>query len=73
MLGLISEEPRAIREAREQEARSLILRQLNRRVGTIDDELQRQIQALSLEQVEALGEALLDFAAIADLEAWLQT
>ncbi|MBE9207374.1 DUF2887 domain-containing protein [Nostoc sp. LEGE 06077] len=72
MLGLISEEPRAIREAREQEARSLILRQLNRRVGTISDELQRQIQALSLEQLEALGEALLDFVAIADLETWLQ-
>ncbi|MBD2494112.1 DUF4351 domain-containing protein [Nostoc sp. FACHB-280] len=51
---------------------TLILRQLNRRVGAISDELQRQIQALSLEQVEALGEALLDFVVIADLETWLQ-
>ncbi|WP_313949889.1 DUF4351 domain-containing protein [Nostoc sp. FACHB-190] len=38
----------------------------------MSDELQRQIQALSLEQVEALGEALLDFVASADLEEWLQ-
>lgn len=31
-----------------------------------------QFQALSLEQLEALGEALLDFNAIADLKEWLQ-
>lgn len=69
---LISEELRAIREARQEEARSLILRLLNQRVGKISDELQRQIQALSLEQVEALAEALLDFGVIADLQVWLQ-
>ncbi|MDZ8051805.1 MAG: Rpn family recombination-promoting nuclease/putative transposase [Aulosira sp. ZfuVER01] len=85
MLGLnLEEEPRAIREAkeeareegrevgREQEARSLILRQLKRRFGELNDELQTQIQALSLETLEALGEALLDFSTLADLEGWLQ-
>jgi predicted transposase YdaD len=76
MLGLNLEEPRAIREAkeegREEEARSLILRQLNRRVGTVPEQLQRQIQGLSLEQLEALGDALLDFSTFADLEGWLQ-
>ena len=76
MLGLNLEEPRAIREAkeegREEEARSLILRQLNRRVGAIPDALLSQIQGLSVEQLEALGDALLDFSTLADLEGWLQ-
>ncbi|MCC5599377.1 DUF2887 domain-containing protein [Nostoc favosum] len=72
MLGLNLEEPRAIREAKEEEARSLILRLLNRRVGAVPEQLQRQIQVLSLEQLEALGDALLDFSTLADLEGWLQ-
>ncbi|MEH2319245.1 DUF2887 domain-containing protein [Nostoc sp.] len=76
MLGLNLEEPRAIREAKEEGKvegeRSLVLRLLNRRVGAISDELQRQIQVLALEQLEALGDALLDFSTLADLEGWLQ-
>ncbi|MDZ7960121.1 MAG: Rpn family recombination-promoting nuclease/putative transposase [Aulosira sp. DedQUE10] len=85
MLGLnLEEEPRAIREAkeqgreegretgREQEARSLILRLLNRRLVNIPDALLSQVQVLSLEQLEELGEALLDFSTLADLEGWLQ-
>jgi len=31
-----------------------------------------RIDALSLEHLEDLGEALLDFATLADLEAWLE-
>jgi predicted transposase/invertase (TIGR01784 family) len=73
MLGLITEEPRAIREAKEEAERKLILRLLNKRVGKVSDSLLSQIQALSLEQVEALAEALLDFSAIADLEEWLNS
>jgi predicted transposase YdaD len=76
MLGLNLEEPRAILEAkeegREEEARSLILKLLNRRLGKVPQQFQPQIQALSVEQLEALGEALLDFSAMADLEGWLQ-
>ncbi|MEH2240109.1 DUF2887 domain-containing protein [Nostoc sp.] len=76
MLGLNLEEPRAILEAKEEGKvegeRSLVLRLLNRRVGAISDELQRQIQVLALEQLEALGDALLDFSTLADLEGWLQ-
>ncbi|MFB2816742.1 DUF4351 domain-containing protein, partial [Umezakia ovalisporum] len=30
-----------------------------------------QIRSLELNQLESLGEALLDFTTIADLEAWL--
>ena len=54
------------------EAQSLILRQLNRRIGDISPELQSQIQSLSLDQLETLGEALLDFTEPTDLINWLQ-
>lgn len=47
-------------------------RLLNRRVGELDSSLQTQIQALSLTQLEALSEALLDFVAVADVVAWLE-
>jgi hypothetical protein len=56
-------------EARSQ--RSLVLRQLNRRVGTLPAALQTQVEALPLEQLEALGEDLLDFTSLSDLENWL--
>ncbi|KAI9129188.1 Rpn family recombination-promoting nuclease/putative transposase [Acaryochloris sp. CCMEE 5410] len=51
---------------------SLVLRLLNRRIGDVSPELRSQIQSLSLEQLEALGEALLDFSESADLVNWLQ-
>jgi Domain of unknown function (DUF4351)/PD-(D/E)XK nuclease family transposase len=63
---------RGIEQGAEREARSLVLRLLDRRVGALPTEMRSQVEALSLEQLEALGEALLDFGAIADLEAWLQ-
>jgi Putative restriction endonuclease/Domain of unknown function (DUF4351) len=50
-----------------EEARSLILRQLTRRVGSLPTNLTSRVEALPLEQLESLGEALLDFSAIADL------
>ncbi len=54
-----------------QEALNLLLRQLNRRFGTISIELQTQIQALSFAQLQNLGEALFDFSNEADLATWL--
>ncbi len=56
---------------RREESRSLILRQLHRRVGELPPELTQRVQALELPQLEALGEALLDFTQMADLVAWL--
>ncbi|MEO0842896.1 MAG: DUF4351 domain-containing protein [Cyanobacteria bacterium J06643_5] len=49
----------------------LILRLLNRRIGEIDASLIERVRGLSVEQLENLGEALLDFSSVADLEAWL--
>jgi predicted transposase YdaD len=59
-------------EGRSEEAQSLVIRQLNRRVGAIAIETSARIRALPLEQVEALGEALLDFSDRADLDQWLK-
>jgi hypothetical protein len=50
-----------------------VLRQLTRRVGELPQNVRSQINNLSLEQLENLSEALLDFSAIADLEVWLST
>jgi predicted transposase YdaD len=62
------------REEGRQEGRiSLVLKLLNRRVGTLSPEITVQVQALSLEQLEALGEALLDFLEMSDLVNWLAT
>ena len=72
MLGLSElRETRVYQEGREEEARSLISRLLTRKLGSLPDSLQTQVNALSLEQLEALGEALFDFAEASDLETWL--
>jgi hypothetical protein len=52
--------------------RSLIFRLLTRRVGTLPESLQTQVEALPLNQLETLGEALLDFTNLASLEDWLK-
>ncbi|MCP6763194.1 MAG: DUF4351 domain-containing protein [Fischerella sp. CENA71] len=58
-------------EGRQEGEQDLILRLLNRRIGEIDESLIERIKELSIEQLENLGEALLDFSSVADLESWL--
>lgn len=48
------------------------LRQLQRRLGPLDEASQAHIRALPLEQLEELSDALLDFNTPADLALWLQ-
>ncbi|WP_309242527.1 DUF4351 domain-containing protein [Limnofasciculus baicalensis] len=50
---------------------SLIIRLLNRRLGEVELSLINRVQRLSIEQVESLGEALLDFSEVTDLVKWL--
>jgi flagellar biosynthesis/type III secretory pathway protein FliH len=59
-------------EGQLKQAQALVLRLLQKRVGDLPPEVQEQIQTLSLEQLEALGEALLDFRSNADLLNWLE-
>jgi predicted transposase/invertase (TIGR01784 family) len=49
----------------------LVLRLLSKRFGKIDDRRVQVINSLTLEQLEDLGEALLDFGDLADLDNWL--
>ena len=58
-------------EGREEGEQRLVLRLLLRRIGEIDSSLIERVRGLSIEQLEGLAEALLDFSSVADLEAWL--
>jgi len=49
----------------------LVLRLLSKRFGKIDDRRVQVINSLTLEQLDDLGEALLDFGELADLDNWL--
>jgi predicted transposase YdaD len=62
----------AKQEGQQEGQLTLLLRQLTRRFGTLEPEVQTQIQELSINQLEELGEALLDFSSAADLADWLQ-
>lgn len=52
--------------------RSLVLRLLSRRIGNLSPNVLSRVEALSLPQLEMLGEALLDFTGSDDLMTWLQ-
>ncbi len=54
------------------EAQKIVKRQLKRRVGELDASLIDQIEALTIDSLEDLTEALLDFSTLANLEEWLQ-
>jgi predicted transposase/invertase (TIGR01784 family) len=51
----------------------LVLRLLSLRIGELSPEMRSQIQALSLDRLESLGEALLDFTKPDDLNDWMRT
>ena len=84
MLGITLKETRVYREikqegreegreeGRQEGEKSLILRLLNRKVGELSPEVRQNVENLSIEQLENLGEALLDFNSMVDLENWLQ-
>ena len=60
-----------LQEGRQEGEAAVTLRQLNRRCGPQSEATTAQIQALPLEQLEALADALLDFQGPADLASWL--
>ena len=59
-------------EGRQEGQSSLVLRLLQRRVGSVSTETEAQISALPPLLIEELGEALLDFEELADLTTWLE-
>lgn len=60
-----------LNQGRQEGKLDLVMRLLARKVGEINEAMQSQIEHLSLPQLEALGEALLDFSTVDDLSAWL--
>jgi predicted transposase YdaD len=58
-------------KGRQEGEAAVTLRLLNRRCGSLSEARTAQIQALPVETLEALADALLDFQGPADLAAWL--
>jgi predicted transposase YdaD len=77
MLGIELQQTRVYQEAREEgrqaEVTAVVLKRLQRKLGKLPDELQAQIMAMSIEQLELLAEELLDFSKLENLTAWLTT
>jgi predicted transposase/invertase (TIGR01784 family) len=79
MLGIELQQTRVYQEAREEgreegrqaEGSAVVLKQLQRKLGKLPDEIQAQIMALSIERLELLAEELLDFSELENLTAWL--
>lgn len=59
-------------EGRQAGVAKIILRQLSRRFGALDEATRARIRTLSAAQLERLAESLLDFHTPADLAAWLR-
>jgi predicted transposase/invertase (TIGR01784 family) len=50
----------------------MVIRQLTRRCGNLTPSQMQKVRSLSLPELESLGEALLDFQNLADLENWFK-
>jgi predicted transcriptional regulator len=51
--------------------KELIIRQLTKKLGTINEDLQTQVKALNIDDLETLAEDFLDFNSLEDLQQWL--
>ncbi len=71
MLGIELQQTRVYQDARTDEGRSLVLKLLTRKLGDISSEVQARVNSLTLDRVESLGEDLLDFIQMEDLNSWL--
>jgi predicted transposase YdaD len=75
MLGIELQQTRVYQDAkaegRIEEGQSLVLKILTRKLGNISPEVRSRVNSLDIDKLESLGEDLLDFTSMADLEAWL--
>jgi flagellar biosynthesis/type III secretory pathway protein FliH len=63
---------RGLRQGRQEGEAELVLRLLKRRLGALPAPQEKAIRRLELSQIEALGEALLEFSSRGDLTSWLR-
>ncbi|MEG5034722.1 Rpn family recombination-promoting nuclease/putative transposase [Microcoleus sp. AT3-D2] len=59
-------------EGRQEGQVGLIMRLLSRRLGQINPDIENRIQQLSIDKLENIAEAMLDFSNAEDLTAWLE-
>ena len=59
-------------EGRHQGETEIVLRQLKRRLGSLSPAEETAVRKLTIPNIEALGEALLEFASRSDLTGWLR-
>jgi predicted transposase/invertase (TIGR01784 family) len=71
MLDISVQESRVYQEGRQEGATHLLVRMLEKRFGSLSEEVRTSISALPLIAVEELSEALLEFSSLADLQSWL--
>ncbi|WP_009632708.1 DUF4351 domain-containing protein [Synechocystis sp. PCC 7509] len=62
-----------VRQGQQLGESTLVIRQLERRFGSIDATTLEQIRSLTSDRLEQLAVALLDFVAITDVTTWLQS
>jgi predicted transposase/invertase (TIGR01784 family) len=73
MLGIELQQTRVYQEAKADGEQILVLKILTRKLGNINPEIRSRISSLTIDQIESLGEDLLDFTRINDLLTWLDT
>jgi predicted transposase YdaD len=72
MLDLVPfEQTRFYKDVKKEGEQSIILQQLEYRVGRITPATKTQVEALASEQLALLGKALFDFSTLEDLQRWL--
>lgn len=59
-------------EGRQEGERSLVLRLLEQKIGTLSNSVRDRVASLNLEKLEALALEMLNFATLADLQTWLE-
>jgi predicted transposase/invertase (TIGR01784 family) len=69
---MLQDERGRITYAEEKGGKRLIMRLLKKRFGVIPEEISSQIESLSIEELESLGEDFLDFNSLEDLANWLK-
>jgi predicted transposase YdaD len=62
-----------LEEGEKRGERSLLLKQLTRKLKQVPVKLQERVNSLEIDRLESLGEALLDFNSVADLEKFLDS
>ena len=65
-------EKKGLQQGVQQGEANLTIRLLKRRCGNLTAIQEEKVRSLSISQLESLGEALLDFQNMSDLENWLQ-